>query len=112
MVVSVADTVVTRVARLGSFGPVLQRVRQNRVDAACELLAMPGICSQQSVVRKARPGVSMSSSLPSSWTVAVPADTAGECGLGPQATPQSPMFHRSLIAAALHVPDSVGGGSA
>ncbi|MEJ7730000.1 MAG: hypothetical protein WKG00_12360 [Polyangiaceae bacterium] len=110
MVVSVAVMLVTTVAWRESALPVLQRVRQNRPPPDAEWLVRdrPGICSQHSAVVKARPAPMMLSSPPCSRICTEPAPAPCGVGLGPQASPQSPIAQRSVSALALQVPARVG----
>src|SRR4051812_43118729 len=103
MVASVADVLVTIVARRASFAGVAHRVRQKRPPPDAEWLEResPGICSQHSPVLQDRPAPEIESSPPISLICTAPPPPPCPRGLGPHASPQSPIAHDSLTPLAV-----------
>ena len=105
---SVADTVVTTVARRGSLGGVVQRVDQALGLAEWLVRESPGIGSQHSAVLQALPPPTMESSLPCSLTATLPPPPPAPFGLGPQASPQLFTDQDSETPLDVQVPESEG----
>jgi hypothetical protein len=114
MLESVAEVVVTTVARRGSFAADAHRVRQARAfpDAEWLVRASPGICSQQSAVLHARPAPEIMSSEPDCLICTAPPGAPSGFGFGPHASPHEVIDHRSETPLADHEPLSVGSPSA